>query len=329
MNGHSSTPQPMGTHGSYTTQPPYYPFPQPSTWYPSEQDMIVKTDPGPFVQWIKDYPLPEGGLPKGIEMYERKGDPDNHLKHFNGMVRMQKWNVPVACQMFALTLRDTTRAWLESLPIGSVTSFEDLKRRFRSHFSQQVKYKKIHLEAHNIKRIDSESIRQFITRYTDETSLIRGLGENQRVSSFMHGLRWKPLVEFLSKDLPELYTEVTNKCHIFMTGQETAGNVTGPIEGRRWEQDDRFRRNNNFRQERNRSSLFHRPHGTSANNHSTLQHIPRSKDILATEKPQTKPQAGSKAKDLTKFCEFHNAHGHDTNEYIVLKGRMEEALKTG
>nr|XP_043630179.1 uncharacterized protein LOC122601489 [Erigeron canadensis] len=55
----------------------------------------------------------------------------------------------------------------------------------------------MNLEAHNIKRRENESIRQFITRYTDETALMKGLSENQKISGFDHGLRFQPLVEFL------------------------------------------------------------------------------------------------------------------------------------
>nr|XP_043639245.1 uncharacterized protein LOC122610316 [Erigeron canadensis] len=205
---------------------------QPS-WFPSEQDMMIQTEPGPFVQWIEDYPLPPGGLPKGIEMYDGKSDPDNHLKHFNGMIKMQRWNVPVACHMFALTMKDVARAWVDGLPVGSVVNFEDLKRKFISHFSQQRKYQKIHLEAHNIKIREGESIRSFITRYIDETSLIKGLAKSQKISGFVHGLRFKPLVEFLSTDLPQTYTTLTDKTHSFLLAKDTAGNLGGaePVEG--------------------------------------------------------------------------------------------------
>nr|XP_043633415.1 uncharacterized protein LOC122604601 [Erigeron canadensis] len=256
--------------------------------------MIVQTEPGPFVQWIEDYPLPEGGLLKGMEMYDGKDDPDNHLKHFNGMIRMQKWKVPVACHMFALTLKDTARAWLDSLPIGSVTNFEDLKAKFR---------------------------------YIDETSLIRGLSENQRVSGFIHGLKYKALVEFLSMDLPETYTAATDKAHIFLTAQETSGNVryAGGEDGRdrHWGKDRK-----NPRQDRGRSSPYPKNTHTPSTSHNIL-HTPskQQRDVLSAEKP--KPRSNMKGRDITKFCEYHGTHGHDTNDCAVLRGRIEEAVKTG
>nr|XP_043639646.1 uncharacterized protein LOC122610749 [Erigeron canadensis] len=286
--------------------------------------MIVHTEPGPFVQWIEDYPLPEGGLPKGIEMYDGKEDPDNHLKHFNGMIRMQRWNVPIACHMFALTLKDLARVWLDAQPEGSITSFEDLKTKFRSHFSQQRKYKKMHLEAHNIKRRENESIRQYITRYTDETTLMKGLSENQKISGFVHGLRFQPLVEFLSTDLPREYTVLMDKTYTFLVGKETAGGVTNPAYGKEM---DRSRRNRHSRHERFRTTPFNRQQGGPSGGQHSFQHPRNTRDILATEKAPSK--GNLRGKDMTKFCEFHNRYGHETNECKVFKGKVEEAVKSG
>ncbi|GJX13424.1 putative reverse transcriptase domain-containing protein [Tanacetum coccineum] len=58
---------------------------------------------------------------------------------------------------------------------GSILNYEDLKAKFRSHFSQQKKFTKTHLAVHNIKQREGESTKAFITRYTDDT--LQGLME--------------------------------------------------------------------------------------------------------------------------------------------------------
>ncbi|GJT59879.1 hypothetical protein Tco_1003412 [Tanacetum coccineum] len=50
---------------------------------------------------------------------------------------------------------------------SSILDYEDLKAKFRSHFSQQKKFKKTHLAVHNIKQREGESTQASITRYTD------------------------------------------------------------------------------------------------------------------------------------------------------------------
>nr|XP_043619716.1 uncharacterized protein LOC122591515 [Erigeron canadensis] len=257
-------------------------------------------------------------------MYDGKEDPDNHLKLFNGLIRMQRWNIPIACHMFALTLKDLARVWLDSQPEGSIVNFEDLKTKFRSHFNQQRKYKKMHLEAHNIKRRDNESIRQFITRYTDETTLMKGLSENQKILGFVHGLRFQPLVEFLSTDLPQEYKVLMDKTYTFLVGKETAGGVTSPGYGKDL---DRNRKNHNFRHERFRTGPFNRSQGGASRSNQNAHPLRNTRDILAAEKA---PIRGNlRGKDMSKFCEFYNRYGHETNECKVFKHKVEEAMKTG
>ncbi|GKB64638.1 reverse transcriptase domain-containing protein [Tanacetum coccineum] len=91
-------------------------------------------------------------MPSYIGSYDGKGDPDNFLHLFEGAIRMQKWLMPVACHMFTYTLKDSARIWWNSQKAGSILDYEDLKAKFRSHFSQQKKFTKTHLAVHNLKQ---------------------------------------------------------------------------------------------------------------------------------------------------------------------------------
>ncbi|GKD71840.1 reverse transcriptase domain-containing protein [Tanacetum coccineum] len=153
-----------------------------------------------------------------------KGDPDNFLYLFEGAIRMQKWLMPVACHMFTYTLKDSARIWWNSQKAGSILNYEDLKAKFRSHFSQQKKFTKTHLDVHNIKQSEGESTRAFITRYTDDTLQILGLHEEQRISGFVHGLRIRSFVEHLSTDLPSTYKGLMEKTYTWVEAREFKGN---------------------------------------------------------------------------------------------------------
>ncbi|GKA78635.1 hypothetical protein Tco_0785172 [Tanacetum coccineum] len=73
-----------------------------------------------FVRWIEDYPLPDGlKIPLHVGSYDGKRDLDNHLRLFEGAIRMQKWVMPVACHMFTYTLKDSARIWWN----GSLVEF--------------------------------------------------------------------------------------------------------------------------------------------------------------------------------------------------------------
>ncbi|GJT10553.1 reverse transcriptase domain-containing protein [Tanacetum coccineum] len=180
-----------------------------------------------FVRWIEDFPLMDGlKMPSHIGSYDGKGDPDNFLHLFEGVIRMQKWLMPVACHMFIYTLKDSACIRWNSKKTCSILNYEDLKAKFWSHFSQQKKFTKTHLAVHNIKQREGESTRAFITRYTDDTLQILGLHEEQRISSFVYGLRTKSLVEHLSTYLPYTYKGLMEKTYTWIEAREVATSET-------------------------------------------------------------------------------------------------------
>ncbi|GJY46755.1 reverse transcriptase domain-containing protein [Tanacetum coccineum] len=132
----------------------------------------------------------------------------------------------VACHMFTYTLKDYARIWWNSQKAGSILNYEDLKAKFRSHFSQQKKFTKTHLTMHNIKQREGESTRAFVTRYTDDTLRILGLHEEQHIFGFVHGLKTISFVEFLSKDLPTTYKGLMEKTCTWIKAKEVATNGT-------------------------------------------------------------------------------------------------------
>ncbi|GJQ93772.1 reverse transcriptase domain-containing protein [Tanacetum coccineum] len=212
---------PQGGHPMYTfLNMPAYANPNSTDLFPNPLGPVT-----PFVRLIEDYPLPDGlKMPSHIGSYDGKGDPDNFLHLFEGAIRMQKWLMPIACHMFTYTLKDSERIWWNSQKAGSILDYEDLKAKFRSHFSQQKKFTKTHLAVHNIKKRENKSTRAFITRYTDDTLQILGLHEDQRISGFIHSLRTRSLVKHLSTDLPPTYKGLMEKTYTRVKAREVATN---------------------------------------------------------------------------------------------------------
>ncbi|GJW40433.1 reverse transcriptase domain-containing protein, partial [Tanacetum coccineum] len=239
-----------------------------------------------------------------LKMAKLKGDPDNFLHLFEGVIRMQKWLMPVACHMFTYTLKDSTCIWWNSQKACIILNYEDLKAKFQSHFSRQKKFTKIHLAVHNIKQREGESTRAFITRYTDDTLQILGLHEEQRIYGFIHGLRTR------TREV------VTN----------------GVLNNRRddYERSKKFSWGNNIgKKDRGRFSPY------KGQNHKLLSNLVKiPKEILTTEKvaktfkqPPQLPEANW-SKHKTRYCNFHEDYGHETNQCQELKHQIEEAVKS-
>ncbi|GJS30557.1 reverse transcriptase domain-containing protein [Tanacetum coccineum] len=273
----------------------------------------------PFVRWIKDYPLLDGlKMPSHIGSYNGKGGPDNFLHLFKGASRMKKWLMPIACHMFTYTLKDSSQIWWNSQKAGSILNYEDLKAKFRSYFSQQKKFTKTHLAVHDIKQREGKSTRAFATRYTDDTLQIWGLYEDQCISGFVHGLKTRSLVEHLSTDLPCTYKGLIEKTYTWIEAREVETN-RAPNDRR-----ENFKRskksswdNNKGQKGRDWFSPYRGP------NHRLLSSLSKT-----FKQPLRLPE-NKWSRDRTKYCHFHEDHGHDTNQCRELKHQIEEALKSG
>ncbi|GJZ47905.1 hypothetical protein Tco_0601737 [Tanacetum coccineum] len=173
---------------------------------------------------------------------------------------------------------------------------------------------------HQAKR--RQKTRAFVTRYTDDTLQILGLHEDHRISGFVHGLRTRNLVEFLSTNLLTTYKVLMEKTYTWIEAREVATN--GAPNGRR-EGFNISRKNPSYR--------FFSYRGS---NHGMLSNLSKSpREILATEKvvktfEQPPRLSGSRrSRDMSKYYHFHEDHGHDTNQCRELRRQIEETVKSG
>ncbi|GKC25128.1 hypothetical protein Tco_1027278 [Tanacetum coccineum] len=215
----------------------------------------------PFVHWIEDYPVPDRlKMASHVGSYDRKGDPDNFLYLFEGAICMQKWAMPVAYHMFTYTLKDSARIWWNGQKTGSILNYEDLKAKFRSYFSQQKKFTKTHLV---------------------DTLQILGLHEEQRISGFVHGLRTRSLMEFLSTYLPTTHKGLMEKTYTWIEAKEV---VTNKTLNDHQERSSKFKRNFSWDNNKGRKNID-RFFPYQGPNHRLLSNFSKSpREILATKK---------------------------------------------
>nr|GEX17956.1 reverse transcriptase domain-containing protein [Tanacetum cinerariifolium] len=93
----------------------------------------------------------------------------------------------------------TTRVWFDELPPESIDGYTDLKAAFLAYFKQQKKYVKDHVEIHNIKQKDGETIEEFIKRFKTKTGHMKGAPKCMRISRFMHGVNNPELIKRLNE----------------------------------------------------------------------------------------------------------------------------------
>ncbi|GJT29432.1 reverse transcriptase domain-containing protein [Tanacetum coccineum] len=310
---------------------------------PTSSNILTSNRFMPFriLHWLRDPICPlDQGLPCtrraknafSCGSYDGKGDPDNYLLLFQGAIRMQKWAMPVVCHMFTYTFKDSTQIWWNCEKAGSILNYEDLKAKFQSLFSQQKKFTKTHLAVHNINQREGESTRAFVTMYTDDTLQILGLHAEHRIFRFVHGLKTRSLMEFLSTYLPPTHKGLIEKTYTCIKAREVA---TNGILNDHQEGFDRFNKkyswdNNKGKKNRDRFSPYHSSnHGLLSNLSKSPRKILETKKVAKTFKQPPRLVGSRLSRDMSKYCHFHEDHGHDTNQCRKLRHQIKESLKSG
>ena len=88
----------------------------------------------PFVQDIKNYPLPARFKIPTMKPYDVTTDPEDHLFIFFTHMHLQTAASVIRCKTFPMFLVGKVRQWFQGLPPRSIRSFSQLARLFAAQF---------------------------------------------------------------------------------------------------------------------------------------------------------------------------------------------------
>ncbi|XP_071704728.1 uncharacterized protein [Rutidosis leptorrhynchoides] len=272
---------------------------------------------------------------------------------FEGVMILQHWEDETACHMFPVVLQKMAREWFASLPPKSITTFLDLRAKFVMQYQSLRSCTLSHLDAHEITMHQNESLSDFMKCYTIECQKITDIPESQLISGFIFCLdqrHFGRLVHALRYDMPK----TLHQALVIVQKHLRAGEMGYP-------RMDNYQRN--FRQqggERNMNDNYQRQHGYE-NNNQKQQHgwkgnnhpndnyhqrkpldthplimalIKTPKEILFTEPiketfhppPPIEERQGPQS---DKWCDFHEAYGHETDNCKSLMREIIPKIKAG
>ncbi|XP_015947221.1 uncharacterized protein LOC107472184 [Arachis duranensis] len=143
-----------------------------------------------------------------MTLYDRASDPRHHLSNFKSRMYLIDASNATRCKAFPTTLTKTAIKSFDSLPPRSITSFEDLAKKFLARFSIQKDKAKHAPSLLGIKQGDRESLQTYMEKFNKAWFDIQNLPTEAAIMGLIKGLREGPFSQSISKKYPASLIEV-------------------------------------------------------------------------------------------------------------------------
>ncbi|KAJ9536552.1 hypothetical protein OSB04_un000251 [Centaurea solstitialis] len=264
-------------------------------------------------------------------------DPVEHIAQYKQLM----WTVPIPaqyqevcmCKSFGSTLTDAALQWLINLKPKSIGSFAELVNQFTRQFASSRKMEKQTSDLYYIVQKSRETIRDYFNRFNAAMIEIKNCDVKTAIEAYKRGLEDSSgLYLELTKYPPENFDDVRARTLAFMRIEDDAlfrrkhSAEKKPLGAQK--HDFKHKRVNKIGNPRYESKA--RPSkGTVKIRYpelSTYNFAGTSKELVdslrkidANVRWPKKSDKPSKDKDQNRWCDFHEDHGHTTDECISLK----------
>ncbi|XP_061349587.1 uncharacterized protein LOC133294845 [Gastrolobium bilobum] len=226
------------------------------------------------------------------------------------------------CRTFPTLLGGIALTWYTTLPTGSVASWDDLARKFQTHFATSRPVPKSVHALEKVRQQSGETLRSFLDRFDKEALQVQGLDPKVQLHILLSGLREGAFAyELARREILDL-EEVKRKAQEFMRIEEYKGSRTSDSH----RQGNRELKNSDHVEERRKSrkpaKYVSRQQGrdmVGRHTHSVLQ-------TEYKEDRKDSPRRQGKSRENVVYCKFHRSNDHSTEECRHLKDEIDEII---
>ncbi|PWA77176.1 reverse transcriptase domain-containing protein [Artemisia annua] len=174
----------------------------------------------PFTENIRNAKLPEKTrMPDNVQPYDGNEDPVDHIRVFQTVARVYKWDAATQCRMFKRTLTGAAKVWFESVPQGSLDDFGELRDAFLETFLSMKKHKDRDKRICCARKRRNEPIEDFTRRFLAESRRAKKMPE---IAKFIKKVSDLGLIEHLHREIPKSIEEVVRITRAYCRAEEAA-----------------------------------------------------------------------------------------------------------
>ncbi|CAA0836871.1 Unknown protein, partial [Striga hermonthica] len=279
----------------------------------------------PPANHILDADLPQGFRDLNIS-YAGSTDPSRHMRSFENMAVLHRYNDPVQCRAFLTTLRGSAQDWFHQLPTGAIKDFEGFSASFLNQFASVRLQEKSYLTLMGIQQKEGESLRDYVARYTRACIEVPRASEEIKAGGLTRGLLPGLCRNSLAKHPGRTFDEVLGRCAKYMNVDEAEIDFSRTAKESKADPRDEKR-------EKRISSAGERKGPTqytplSAPQARILEVMEREIHDNVVRWPKTRKDGPTRPKS-NLYCRFHKDYGHNTDDCRHLKDEIERLIKAG
>ncbi|GKV35451.1 hypothetical protein SLEP1_g43714 [Rubroshorea leprosula] len=267
---------------------------------------------------IKLEPYPISFKIPQLETYDGTKDLDDHLHAFYSCMQAQNAFDALMCKIFPSTLCDNARTWYYSLPLRPISSYSEMASAFATKFSSRRLIRKTTSELMRVKQKEGESLKNYMSQFNDAVLEVSSFNQAVGIAIVIQGLQHERFRDSLIKHPAATFNEVNDRSLKFITAEEYALSQKPVLPKSQ---------NPDWRDE-----------GQSRKRMKTMQNrVPMSTFAVRFRKSNSLPpqQSISKAPvtwtpfNLSRYCDFHQDHGHTTEQCNSLRFELESLAQKG
>ncbi|XP_072088020.1 uncharacterized protein [Arachis hypogaea] len=174
----------------------------------SDREASFHREQDPFTNEIMKAKVPKDFKALDMTPYDETSDPSHHISNLRCRMYLMDASNATRYKAFPTTLTKTVIKWFDSLPPRSITSFDNLAKKFLARFSIQKDKAKHAPNLVGIRQGDQESLRSYMERFNKACLNIQNLPIEVAIMGLINDLCEGPFSHSISKKQPTSLNEV-------------------------------------------------------------------------------------------------------------------------